>query len=39
MEAYLDFLAVVIMTACTVLLVGGLVIVGVAVYKFIKDEY
>ena len=39
MEAYLDFLAVVMMTACTVVMVGGLVIVGVAVYKIIKDEY
>ena len=39
MEAYLDFLAVVMMTASTVVMVGGLVIVGVAVYKIIKDKY
>ena len=39
MEAYLDFLAVVMMTACTVAIVGGLIVVGVLVYKIIKDEY
>ena len=39
MEAYLDFLAVVVMTACAVLLVGGVITMGVLVYKIIKDEY
>jgi hypothetical protein len=39
MEAYLDFLAVVMMTACTVAIVGGLIAVGVVIYRIIKDDY
>jgi hypothetical protein len=39
MKAYLDFLAVIMMTAFTIAIVGGLVVVGVLVYRIIKDEY
>ncbi len=39
MKAYLDFLAVVMMTACTVAIVGGLIAVGVMIYRIIKDDY
>jgi hypothetical protein len=39
MKAYLDFLAVVMMTAYTIAIVGGLIAVGVMIYKIIKDEY
>ena len=39
MKEYLDFLAVVVMTSCTVLLVEGVITIGVLIYKIIKDEY
>ncbi len=39
MEAYLDFLAVIMMTACTLFIVGGLIAIGVMIYRIIKDDY
>jgi hypothetical protein len=39
MKAYLDFLAVVMMTASTAVIVGGLVVVGIMIYRIIKDDY
>jgi len=39
METYLDFLAVVLMTATTLGVVGFMVVAGYMIYKYIKDEY
>jgi hypothetical protein len=39
MKAYLDFLAVIMMTACTVAIVGLLVAGGYMLYKTIKEEF
>lgn len=39
MKAYLDFLTVTIMTACTVGVLLTVVAGGYMIYKYIKEEY